>query len=309
MKTVIYLDVLLVVNFLAAYFLLRAVGFVCGAPPGFSRACLGAGLAACSTLILLAPPLPAVLSGLYQAACAGLICRAAFGFCGWRGLARQSLWYFALNVGLAGAVLLALRRGLPLGAQTNNLAVYWAVSPGVLVGAAGAVYLVLRLMLLVFGAPRPADCWQLCLTLEGVSAPPLTALLDTGFLVRDPLSGQAPVLASYASLQGALPPAAARFVEGFFAGDCPAPPPGIPVRLIPCKTAAGLRTLPALGGFAARLSGPGRARRASRVLVVFTDQTLADGSVQALFGPEFYHTTRPAGSPRRPAEQERSAAT
>ena len=37
MKTVIYLDVLLLLNFLVAYLLLRAVGFLCGAPPGFLR--------------------------------------------------------------------------------------------------------------------------------------------------------------------------------------------------------------------------------------------------------------------------------
>lgn len=307
MKTVIYLDVLLLVNFLVAYLLLRAVGFLCGTPPGFWRSCAGAVLAALSALILLAPPLPAALSLLYQAVSAAAVCRAACPFRGWRCFIRQTVWYFLLNLGLAGAVLLALNRELPLGAQTNNFAVYWAVSPTLLVGCAVGVYLALRLVLLAFGGPRETECWQLRLCLNGAEAPPLAALLDTGFLLRDPLSGQAPVLASYADLRGALPQAVAVFLEGFFAGSCPEPPPGVPIRLIPCKTAGGVRTLPAVGGFSVRLSGPGRDRQAEGVLVVFTDQTLADGSVQALFGTEFYHTARPVQRRFAQTGQERSA--
>lgn len=307
MKTVIYLDILLLVNFLVAYLLLRAVGFVCGAPPGFWRTCAGALLAALATLILLAPPMPAAINLLYQAASAAAVCRAAFPFRGWRSFARQTVWYFLLNMGLAGAVILALSRDLPLGVQTNNLAVYWAVSPTLLVGSAAGVYFVLRLVLALFGAPKDTENWQLRLSLNGANAPPLAALLDTGFLLRDPLSGQAPVLASYISLRGALPPATASFLENFFAGACPDPPPDTPVRLIPCKTAGGMRTLPAVGGFSVRLSGPGGIRQAERVLVVFTDQTLADGSVQALFGKEFYHTTRPVRKSAASAGRERSA--
>lgn len=302
-KTVIYLDVLLLVNFLVAYLLLQAVGLLCGGPPGFARTCAGSVIAALSTLILLAPPLPAPASLLFQAVSAAAVTRAAFSFRGWRALARQTVWFFLLNLGLAGAVLLATSRNIPLGAQTNNFAVYWAISPTLLVAAAAGVYLVLRLVLFLFGVPKEAESWQLCLAMGENKSPPLAALLDTGFLLRDPFSGQAPVLVSFSTLRDILPPATAAFLEGFFAGSCPTPPTGLSVRLIPCKTAGGMRTLPAIGGFSARLSGPGGTRQADRVLVVFTDQTLADGSVQALFGREFYHTTRAVRT--RPA-QERS---
>ena len=216
MKTVIYLDVLLLLNFLVAYLLLRAVGFLCGAPPGFLRTCAGAVPAALSTLILLAPPMPAAACILYQTVSAAGICRAAFPFRGWRGFARQTVWYFLLNMGLAGAVLLALSRNLPLGVQTNNLAVYWAVSPTLLVGSAAGVYFVLRLVLALFGAPKDTENWELRLSLNGANAPPLNALLDTGFLLRDPLSGESPMLVSYNSLRGTLPPAISGFLEALF---------------------------------------------------------------------------------------------
>ena len=55
MKTVIYLDVLLLVNFLAGYFLLMAAGLLSGCAARQLRLLAGAGLAALSALVLFAP--------------------------------------------------------------------------------------------------------------------------------------------------------------------------------------------------------------------------------------------------------------
>ena len=55
MKTVIYLDVLLLVNFLIAYFLLLAAGLLTAQKAAFGRMILGSVLAAASSLILFAP--------------------------------------------------------------------------------------------------------------------------------------------------------------------------------------------------------------------------------------------------------------
>ena len=104
MKTVIYLDSLLLVNFVIGYFLLRAAGCVCGAPPRWPRGCLGAALAAVSTLILLAPPLPLWAQFLYQGGSALAITAAAFGWQGVRLLLRRAAWYFGMNLALAGLV-------------------------------------------------------------------------------------------------------------------------------------------------------------------------------------------------------------
>ena len=52
MKSVVYADVLLLVNFLIGYFLLRAAGLACAVPLPFGRNILGAVIAAVSTLML-----------------------------------------------------------------------------------------------------------------------------------------------------------------------------------------------------------------------------------------------------------------
>ena len=155
MKTVIYLDSLLLVNFVIGYFLLRAAGCVCGAPPRWPRGCLGAALAAVSTLILLAPPLPVWAQFLYQGGSALAITAAAFGWQGARLLLRRAAWYFGMNLALAGLVLAAILRFSAQNVQTNNLAVYWNVPPLLLLFCSLGVYLLARLAVLLFGPAEP----------------------------------------------------------------------------------------------------------------------------------------------------------
>ena len=50
-KTVIYLDVLLLVNFLVAYFLLQAAGLLSSQHAAFSRMVCASGIASLSALI------------------------------------------------------------------------------------------------------------------------------------------------------------------------------------------------------------------------------------------------------------------
>ena len=111
MKTVVYLDILLLVNFLIGYFLLRAAARLAGADLGAGRALAGAAASALSTLILLAPELPGWLGAAYKLATAAAIVLIAFGFKGWRPFLRACVWFFILNLGLAGLVLLAVYRG------------------------------------------------------------------------------------------------------------------------------------------------------------------------------------------------------
>ena len=73
MKTVIYLDVLLLVNFLAGYFLLLGAGVLSGCSARLTRLLAASGLAALSALILFAPELPYPVQILYKLGSGALI--------------------------------------------------------------------------------------------------------------------------------------------------------------------------------------------------------------------------------------------
>ena len=116
MKTVVFVDELLLVNFAAATALLLGAGLLCGRSCTGLRLCVGSAAAAASTLALLAPPWHAPLAILYKiASCCGVVA-VCYGVPGARSFARLCGWYAALNGLLCGAVVLPgvqARAGLP----------------------------------------------------------------------------------------------------------------------------------------------------------------------------------------------------
>ena len=279
MKIVVYLDILLVTNFIAGYFLLRAAGWLAGAACRPPRALAGAALAAASAL-------PAPLGFAYKLASAALVTLAAFGWHGLRPFLRAGAWFFALNLGLAGLALLGLQRGGMNGVRVHNLTVYVDLSPMVLVLSVLAVYLAARLVLLVFGPPADQEPWQLELRLAGREVR-VQAYYDTGFFLRDPVGGRHALLVSWPGVERQLPGEVNDFLREYFSGESPLPPEGLGLRLVPCSGAAGSAVLPGLTAACARLTGQGRTLTARNVTAVFTAEPLRDGQFQALFGREF----------------------
>ena len=131
-KTVIYLDVLLLVNFLVAYFLLQAAGLLSSQHAAFSRMVCASGIASLSALILFAPEHSYPAQILYKILTACAVVGVAFGLQGLRRFVTAVCWYAALNILLAGlCIAVILRTGTPL-LQTANLTVYLRISPVVL---------------------------------------------------------------------------------------------------------------------------------------------------------------------------------
>lgn len=296
MKTVIYLDELLLVNFVAAAALLLAAGLLAGCACTGLRLVAGAGLAACSALILLAPELPFWLSLFYKCGTAFIIVRTAYGPHALRSFLRLCAWYLLLNLVLTGAVsALAVRRG-PVGAEANNLALYLELSPGTLLFSVGGVYLLLRGMLFCFGRARAA-AFPATLVLLGAEIP-VQAFYDTGFSVEDPVSGRAVVLVRYGAVRSALPPPLRDYLDAQLAAgvsaapagagnvELPAPDPSLQVRFIPCGTVAGSRLLPAVPAQALQRQAGGKVWRRENLLAAFCGGELPDAEWGLLLGAD-----------------------
>ena len=207
MRTVIYLDVLLLVNFVVGAAFLLAAGLLCGACCSPLRLVGGAGTAAVSSLVLLAPTAPWPLALTYKGTTAALCVAAAYGWQGVRNTARLTAWFILLNLTLTGALLLP-------GAACNNLSFYLPVSPGLLLASTAGQSVELK------------------------------ALCDTGFHVQEPLSGRAVVLVRLGAVR--LPEELQTYLERCLAGGGGEPRPEWGVRFVPCQTVAGHCLLPAL---------------------------------------------------------------
>ena len=93
-KTVIYLDVLLLVNFLVAYLLLQAAGVLTGQRAAFARMLTGSVCAAVSALILFAPELSYPVQIMYKLATALAIAALTFGWRDKLRLLAAACWIF-----------------------------------------------------------------------------------------------------------------------------------------------------------------------------------------------------------------------
>lgn len=250
-KTVIYLDVLLLTNFALTLLFLLAAGLLAGVECRAGRLLLGGAAGAASSLALLAPEAPDAAALLYKVSTAALTVAAAYGWPGSRCFARLVGWFCAGNLLLAGALLLP-------GAQTNNGCIYLPLSPGALLAGAGGVVLAVQGVLRFLGRGG-GQVFPARLTVAD-TALDVRAFCDTGFSVQEPLSGRAVVLVRFGAVQGRLPPALGTYLEQHFAGAAPLPVPALGVRLVPCTTVAGHCILPAVpASLCCTGSPPGRA--------------------------------------------------
>lgn len=220
-KTVIYLDVLLLVNFLVAYFLLQAAGLLSSQHAAFSRMVCASGIASLSALILFAPELSYPAQILYKILTACAVVGVAFGLQGLRHFVTAVCWYAALNILLAGlCIAVILRTGTPL-LQTANLTVYLRISPVVLLllsaASCGAVWLVLH-----FSGSTPQTTRTIGIEFELCGAPVrLRATLDTGCHLKDPVTCLPVLLISWPAAKGRLPGGSQRLFGAVVPGPAP----------------------------------------------------------------------------------------
>jgi hypothetical protein len=286
MKTVIYLDVLLLVNFLVAVFLLAGSGALCGLAIRPFRLLAAAGLAALSSLILLAPPLPLPLQLAWLTFSAACIVRVCFRWRGVRCLLRVLLWYAGANLLLSGAVVLGAMQGWRF-VETNNLACYFGVSPALLFACVAGVYFFLRVLTLCFGRPEHAPLSAARIAFPRAAEPlRLTLYYDTGFSVEDPVTGKPAVLVYARQVRDQLAPELLAYLDAAAAeGALPLPPPGWGIRLLECRTVAGNALLPGIPASQLLLEGGGEEAQAQDFLVVLARGSPPDARYDGLFGP------------------------
>ena len=284
----VYLDVLLLTNFLLAYFLLLAAGALSGQRAGVGRMLAGSGLAALSALILFAPEQPYPVQLTYKIATALAVTAAAFGWRSKRRLLTAACWYAALNIALAGVVLLVILGTNTRMLDTANLTVYLHISPLLLLVLSGACCAAVELGLRVF-ARRDTQTKTAGLEFELCGVPiRLRAALDTGCHLRDPMTCLPVLVVSYPDAKARLPAAVSAYLDQWFAGQTQAdPPPGTRLRLVPCGTAAEKGLLP---GFAVQGIGLITEKGVlglGRSAVVFAPRSFGSTAYEALYGSDF----------------------
>ena len=199
--TVVYIDMVFLLNFTANYLLLLAGGRMAGTVLRRGWICLGAALGALYACILFLPGTGWLTAWPCKVLSGVLMCLAAYG--SGAHLLRSSVMFFASSAALGGAVLGAQLLGSgPL--TMENGVLYSAVDLRLLLLLFAACYFVLSLFFRRVGRHTGKEFVRLELSLLGRQVK-LTALRDTGNTLTDPATNRPVIVVDSAALRHLLP--------------------------------------------------------------------------------------------------------
>ncbi len=201
---VVYADVLLAVNWWVDFLLLLAVRrfMAIGAKPW--RLILGALVGGSFSFVLLLPPMAAWLSLLLKLVAAGLMVLTAFGWHNRRRYTKALFLLFGLSAGLSGLCSALYHYAAPRDLFVVNGAVYYAVSPWLLLGMTVLCYGLLWVLEFISRrrAPQERDfVVRLCYERKSVS---VKCLYDSGNHLTEPFSNRPVLVVERAALEGLL---------------------------------------------------------------------------------------------------------
>ncbi|HHY05356.1 MAG TPA: sigma-E processing peptidase SpoIIGA [Clostridia bacterium] len=205
----VYLDIILLVNFIMDFFLLWATGKMTNLPIKISRLCWGAILGAFYSLVIFLPKLPVGISFLAKNIGALIMVMVAYPPQNVRKFVRALVYLYVLSFTMGGAICAAVY----LTGTTSGLIQAWNG-----VGILGGIHygwltigLIIALFLGYSGFHHLRKSWlqqqlinklTICFNEHEVK---VTALLDTGNQLTDPLTKKPVIVVESAVLEKVLP--------------------------------------------------------------------------------------------------------
>lgn len=281
---VIYIDILLFLNFYITYFLIAGSACLLHREMIFSRRLLGAGCGALSSLMILVPQMPVVLSGAVKLIFSSAIVLVSFGFGRVGRFLKNTLLFFLVNCIYAGIMLALWLFCAPMGMVYNNGVSYFDLPMWVIMLTTAAAYFILRAVRYFTDAKAALDKkYEIEITTEKGSVV-LSALPDSGNRLTDFFSGLPVIFCSIDKCGGICPEGVlgqlsseeitAEYVKG--------------IRLIPCTTVSGAATAVCFKPERVVVSD-GREKKQVGALVGFTRNGLNNKDFEAIFNPKLLH--------------------
>ena len=239
----IYMDVLVVLNWFLDYLLLCGTARLMQIPCRRGRRVWAALVGALLVALLVLPMIPTWIAAPLRLTAAFPVIWLAFGRCGfWRMLSRAAV-FFLLSTALAGVVLLVYTFAAPQGLRVINGIVYYDVSPWMLALLAAIGYGALCLWERINRHRHIGQVFTVQITADGGTGT-LRALHDSGNRLTEQFSGAPVIVASKRAVWPLLSAQQQRWVTAFNGRGMPPQAEGR-WRLIPYRSVGGVGLLPA----------------------------------------------------------------
>lgn len=219
MVRVVYIDVLFAVNLILDYFILLTVSRMLHRPDKRLRLLAGAGVGALYALFIFLPEMGLLYTAGLKALLSVGIVVAAYRFSTVKSFLQLLGLFYLVSFAFGGLIFALYMFCTPPGMLMRNGVVYFDISPVTLILGAGACYVALTLFSRLVRR-HESRFYSLALSVDGKTVS-LSAMLDTGNSLRDPLSGTPVMVAEYGAVQPLLPRALRPVFREGRTGDLP----------------------------------------------------------------------------------------
>ncbi len=205
MPVAVYVDILLVLNFIINYLLLRVTTLITGKAFRWWRLCVAAAIGALSALIIFFPYIGNLYMTLYKLGVIMLMAVVAFGFKGYLKWIIDVGILFAVSFIFSGAMLALYLLSPNNKMLMYNGVVYFDITAVSLLAAIVAGYVITLLLARIMGSKHPKE--QICtvMIVANGAMVSLRGLIDTGNSLTEPFSGLPVIVAPQRLVERILP--------------------------------------------------------------------------------------------------------
>ena len=288
---IVYVDILIMTNFIVDYFLLMLTSFLLSADVKRWRFFLSAFLASLTSLIIFAPELNAFVEFVIKFSFSLLIVFIAFGYKNAKRYIKASVMFFASNVIFAGGALLVWSLFAPRGLVVHNGAVFYNISPITLLLSITAVYLLSLVVSKIISRRKGTGGeYNVTLFFDGKSVS-VQGIVDRGNMLKDSVSLSPVIVCDIEKVRPLLNSELEKilcrqnFELGFYS-DIVNSPYKNKFRVIPFESLSGSGVMAALVLDKAEIYLGNNKNEVKNVVMAVTNNKIAGGEFDVLLNPE-----------------------
>lgn len=287
-ETVIYADVLTVLNIIVTYILICAARTLSHLPSRRAGTVAASFIGGFSALIIFAPPLNIVLSVLYKTVTAAAIVLTAFVPKSVKAFFKGFAYFLAVSFLFAGVMLGAELLFSPPNMRFINGAVYFDMSITFLVGSVLAVYglLVICEKLLAVKFCKNTLC-RVTVEFRGASSE-MNGLYDTGNTARDVLNGKPLNIVCVDCIAPLFSVQELAYLKSTEWEACVPPELKTSVHIVPCSGVGGKSVLKAFNPDRVEVKINGNIKVAAPCTVAVTGEKLSDGEYGIILNADIF---------------------
>lgn len=272
---VIYVDVLIIINFVISYFLFLASSVVSGYTYKRKNIIAASAVGAFFCLYIFVQTEKVFIDLSIKMLSLTICSVIAFGYKDRKKLVVQTVYYLLLNALLTGAIV-ALSLKSPA-VYHNNMFFYMDINPVMLVVFSGLIYILLLMAELLKEKFSPRQKYTMDIFFADFKLVNISSFYDSGFNVRDIISNKDVIIISAEKVKDLLPDKLTKDITNFIDGKYD----DVSYVFVPVMftTLSGNGMLPALKGQYIMVEN----KRIDNILIAFTKDTLTE-NIDAIFG-------------------------